>query len=133
MYSMDQKRLEFPFISRKHMQNLYTINQALVEKLGSHTEQKKKFFIKDFFVKCDQIRRNWGFGHVYWKIIYEKLHFFFAQYFMEILLINRDLGRKSIHLIFYFKMSYNVFLNVASTPSHQIFPYSTESCLSCSR
>ena len=78
MYSMDQKRLEFPFISRKHMQNLYTINQALVEKLGSHTEQKKKFFIKDFFVKCDQIRRNWGFGHVYWKIIYEKLHFFCA-------------------------------------------------------
>ena len=43
---MDQKRLEFPFISWKHMQNLYTINQALVEKLGSHTEQKRSFLLR---------------------------------------------------------------------------------------
>ena len=27
--------------------------------------QKLEFSIKDFFSKCDQIRRNCGFGHIY--------------------------------------------------------------------
>ena len=26
-----------------------------------------KFSIKDFFIKCEQIRRNCGPGHIYWK------------------------------------------------------------------
>ena len=33
----------------------------------SNTAQKIKFFIKVFFSKCDQIRRNFGFDHIYWK------------------------------------------------------------------
>ena len=30
-----------------------------------NTAQKMKFSIKDFFSKCDQIRRNCGLGHIY--------------------------------------------------------------------
>ena len=29
--------------------------------------QKMKFSIKDFFGKCDQIRRKLGFAHIYWR------------------------------------------------------------------
>ena len=32
-----------------------------------YTAQKMKFSIKDFFIKYDQIRRNCGFGHIYWR------------------------------------------------------------------
>ena len=31
------------------------------------TAQKMKFSITDFFSKFDQIRRNCGFGHIYWR------------------------------------------------------------------
>ena len=33
----------------------------------SYTAQKIKFFIKDFFSKCDQIRRK--FGHIFCVVI----------------------------------------------------------------
>ena len=31
------------------------------------TAQEVKFSIKYFFSKCDQIRSNCGFGHIYWR------------------------------------------------------------------
>ena len=38
-----------------------------------------KFSIKDFFSKCDQIRKNCGFGHIVEKILNEKLHFLCSE------------------------------------------------------
>ena len=34
---------------------------------SSSTAQKMKFSIKYLFSKCDQIRRNCRFGHIYWS------------------------------------------------------------------
>ena len=34
---------------------------------ATYTAQNMKFSIKDFFSKCDHIRRNMRFGHIYWK------------------------------------------------------------------
>ena len=31
------------------------------------TAQKMKFSIKDFYSKCNQIRSNCGFCHIYWR------------------------------------------------------------------
>ena len=41
----------------------------------AHTTQKMKFSIKDFFITCDQIRRNCGFGHITEEIFNGKLQF----------------------------------------------------------
>ena len=34
-----------------------------------------KFFIKDFFSKCDQIAISYEFSDTYWEIFNEKFHF----------------------------------------------------------
>ena len=43
------------------------------------TAQKMKFFLKDFFSKCDQIhsfpQNSYGFGHITEEIFNRKLHF----------------------------------------------------------
>ena len=40
--------------------------------LGTITAQKLKFAIKDFFSKCDQIRRNlWIWSHLMKKLLME--------------------------------------------------------------
>ena len=41
--------------------------------------KKMKFSIKDFFSKCDHIRGNLGFCHIYWKIPFWKNFSFFVQ------------------------------------------------------
>ena len=40
------------------------------------TAQKMKFSIKDFFSKCDQIRRFLQIGHIYWRNPLWKTSFF---------------------------------------------------------
>ena len=42
-----------------------------------------KFSAKDFLSKCDQIRRNCGFGHIYWRNSWWEASFFCAAYVME--------------------------------------------------
>ena len=37
-------------------------------KKGGHTAQRMKFFIQDFFSKCDQI---WIWSHLLWKFLTE--------------------------------------------------------------
>ena len=45
-------------------------------KISNHTAQKMNFSIKDFFSKCDQIRRKWDiWSHLLKKSLMEKLHF----------------------------------------------------------
>ena len=39
--------------------------RAVILLEGKFTTQKRKFSIKDFFSKCDQIRSFLRFGHVY--------------------------------------------------------------------
>ena len=41
----------------------------------AHTTQQMKFSIKDFFITCDQIRRNCGFSHITEEIFNGKLQF----------------------------------------------------------
>ena len=44
---------------------IFNFNRLKICKVPtSSTAQKMKFSIKDFFRKCDQIRRK-GFGHIY--------------------------------------------------------------------
>ena len=47
---------------------------------GVTTLPKKKFSVKDFSSKCDQIC-NCGFGHIYWRILNGKLHFLCSAFF----------------------------------------------------
>ena len=44
--------------------SLENLNAHLDQIFASLTAQKMKFSIKDFFSKCDQIRKN---GHIYWR------------------------------------------------------------------
>ena len=55
-----------------------TINKMIEMKgkISNHTAQKMNFSIKDFFSKCDQIRRKWDiWSHLLKKSLMEKLHF----------------------------------------------------------
>ena len=48
------------------------------ETVVNGTAQKMKSSIKDFFSKCDQIRRKLRFGHIYWRNPKWKTSFFCA-------------------------------------------------------
>ena len=63
---------EFEAIFKKYeeMSNLINVELAVPrtvqrQTMQSNTAQKMKFSIKDFFSKCDQIRRKCGLGHIY--------------------------------------------------------------------
>ena len=47
---------------------IYDIYYDLSQEKRVSTAQKMKFYIKDFFSKCDQIH-NCRFGHIYLKIL----------------------------------------------------------------
>ena len=49
------------FIQQTHYLNWKYIRRTY------RTAQKMKFFFKDFFSKCDQIRKNLPIGHIYWR------------------------------------------------------------------
>ena len=61
--------------SQYHQNLNIRVAPRAAERLETYTAQKMKFSIKDFFIKCDQIRRkpwlyeifagNCGFGHIY--------------------------------------------------------------------
>ena len=44
------------FLHCNHGSFILAVNEKEVQSLTIHTAQKMKFFIKDFFSKCDQIR-----------------------------------------------------------------------------
>ena len=48
------------FLTVCHYNVKTNLSQAML-KIGSYTTQKRKFPIKDFFIKCDQIRRKLHF------------------------------------------------------------------------
>ena len=56
------------------------INLACIESVETthkiHITAQKMFSIKDFFSKCDQIRRKRQFGHIYWRNPEWKTSFF---------------------------------------------------------
>ena len=51
----------------KYQETLFNfLGNILLERLETH-HKLIKFSIKDFFSKCDQIRKNFRFGHIYWR------------------------------------------------------------------
>ena len=64
----NQKHSEYEHFSRSDFCFLNVKGRAApLPKIKVITAQKMKSSIKNFFGKCDQIRWNLRFGHIYWR------------------------------------------------------------------
>ena len=72
--------------------NMDTFYAVLVTLDSYHTGQKMKFFIKDFFSKCDQLRRKlWAWSHLLKKSLMTEF-IFCAMYWSESKGLQETLG-----------------------------------------
>ena len=51
----------------KYKEKMYTAIKGGGIMIFTHTAQKKKFFVEDFFSKCDAYAVSCGYGHICWR------------------------------------------------------------------
>ena len=73
---VDSAVFPLSIVKQKWVKN--TSEEILVKKVSS-TEQKMKFSMKDFFSKCDQIRRFRIWSHLLMKSLMENVIFYAVQ------------------------------------------------------
>ena len=74
--------------------NLWNFRENFTIHFPGRTEQKIKFSVKNFFSKCDRIRKKlWIWSHLAKKFLMEKIHFLCsADYINNTLKINKKVS-----------------------------------------